>query len=148
MARFQSFKVRLLETELETLSLETLKPFPATFKEIPIRTYNLCFVGYGNVNRTLVRLLEDRAEELRTRHGIAYRITGIASRSLGWIADPNGVDPTETCGRGPALSEVEGAPAREKPAANPNRSASQITRDVRDWLAAAQSRRPLRSHIA
>jgi homoserine dehydrogenase len=58
-----------------------------------IHTFNLCFLGFGNVNRTLVRLLADRAEELRTRHGITYRITGIASRRLGWIADPNGLSP-------------------------------------------------------
>ena len=56
-----------------------------------IHTHNLCFLGFGNVNRTLVRLLEDRAPELRDRHGIAFRITGIASRRLGWIADPNGI---------------------------------------------------------
>ena len=55
-------------------------------------TYNLCFLGYGNVNRTLVRLLEDRAEELRTRHGISYRITGIASRRLGWLANHDGLN--------------------------------------------------------
>ena len=33
-------------------------------KEIPIHTHNLCFLGFGNVNRTLVRLLEDRAQDL------------------------------------------------------------------------------------
>lgn len=54
-------------------------------------SYNLCFLGFGNVNRALVQLLENRAEELRERYGIAYRITGIASRHLGWIADPNGL---------------------------------------------------------
>ena len=57
-------------------------------------TYNLCFLGFGNVNRTLVQLLRDRESELRARHGIAFRITGIASRSLGWVADPNGLDTT------------------------------------------------------
>ena len=62
-------------------------------REDSIRTHNLCFLGFGNVNRTLVRLLEDRAPELRDRYGIAFRITGIASRRLGWIADPNGLDP-------------------------------------------------------
>src|SRR5450631_1968166 len=97
-----------------------------------IRTYKLCFLGFGNVNRTLVRLLEDRAEELRARYSIVYRITGIASRSLGWIADPQGVNVDEVCGAG--------APAREMPAANPNRSASQIAAgNVRDWLTAAQA---------
>jgi homoserine dehydrogenase len=57
-----------------------------------IQIYNLCFLGFGNVNRTLVRLLEDRRQELQTRYGIAYRITGIASRRLGWIADENGIN--------------------------------------------------------
>ena len=105
---------------------------PSTLEETPIRTYNLCFLGYGNVNRTLVRLLEDRAEELRARHGIAYRITGIASRTLGWIANPQGVDVNEVCGAG--------ASAREKLAPISNRSASSpAVNDVRDWLAAARA---------
>ena len=56
--------------------------------------YNLCFLGFGNVNRTLAQLLVDREQELRARHGITFRISGIASRRLGWIADPNGLDPT------------------------------------------------------
>jgi homoserine dehydrogenase len=43
------------------------------------------------VNRALVRLLVDREGELRER-GIAWRITGVASRRLGWIADPGGID--------------------------------------------------------
>ncbi|HEY6373186.1 MAG TPA: homoserine dehydrogenase [Candidatus Sulfotelmatobacter sp.] len=100
--------------------------------EVASIPYNLCFLGYGNVNRTLVRLLEDRAGELRTRHDIDYRITGLASRSLGWIADPNGLDPKVLCGAG--------TPARETAAADRNRSASQIAaKDVRDWLTAAQA---------
>lgn len=44
------------------------------------------------MNRTLVRLLGDRARELRDRYGISFRITGVASRRLGWIADPDGLD--------------------------------------------------------
>jgi homoserine dehydrogenase len=83
-----------------------------------IRTFNLCFLGFGNVNRTLVRLLEDRAGELRDQYGIPYRITGVASRRLGWIADPNGLDP-ETCGAGaPARDQNQcgaGTPARDQP---------------------------------
>jgi homoserine dehydrogenase len=64
-----------------------------------IHTYNLCFLGFGNVNRTLLQLLKDREPELRTRHGISFRITGIASRRLGWIADANGVDSNACVGR-------------------------------------------------
>lgn len=57
-----------------------------------IRTYNLCFLGYGNVNRTLVRLLHNREQNLHDHHEIAFRVTGIASRRLGWIAEPGGID--------------------------------------------------------
>jgi homoserine dehydrogenase len=89
------------------------------------RTYNLCFLGFGNVNRTLVRLLEDRAQGLRDKYGITFRVTGIASRRLGWIADSNGLDP-EQCGADTLV--------REKPGINSNAGAS----NVQTWLAAAR----------
>ena len=44
------------------------------------------------MNRALVRLLVDRDPELRER-GIEWRITGVASRRLGWIANRVGFDP-------------------------------------------------------
>jgi len=62
-------------------------------EDIRIHIHNLCFLGFGNVNRTLMQLLLEREQELRVRHGIAFRITGIASRRLGWIADHTGLDP-------------------------------------------------------
>jgi homoserine dehydrogenase len=55
-----------------------------------MRTYNLCLLGFGNVNRALVRLLEQKKTALSDR-GIGWRVTGIASRRLGWIADPDGI---------------------------------------------------------
>jgi homoserine dehydrogenase len=84
------------------------------------------------VNRTLVRLLEDRSQELRDRHGIAYRITGVASRRLGWIADANGLDstalPDPNSGSIPGGSRIRvSAPGKTAP------------NDVREWLAAAQA---------
>src|SRR5450631_1395284 len=94
-----------------------------------IRTYKLCFLGFGNVNRTLVRLLEDRAQELRDRNGICYRITGIASRSLGWIADPNGLDP-EAYAREARVARTLMSASRES---DPKPS------NVRDWLSDAQA---------
>lgn len=39
-----------------------------------------------------MQLFENRAPELRSRYDIDYRITGIASRRLGWITDPRGID--------------------------------------------------------
>ena len=59
------------------------------------------------------------------RYGIAFRITGIASRRLGWIADANGP-------RG------AGALARETAKIDSNLRASHET-DVRSWLAAARA---------
>ena len=58
-----------------------------------MKTFNLCIVGFGNVGRALVRLLLDKTEELRRAYDIEWRLTGIASRRLGWIADPDGLDP-------------------------------------------------------
>ena len=43
------------------------------------------------MNRALVRLLQKREPELRERE-IAYRITGVATRRLGLLADANGMD--------------------------------------------------------
>jgi homoserine dehydrogenase len=57
------------------------------------QTYNLCFLGFGNVNRALVQLLTRKRDELRDKLGISWRITGVASRRLGWIASPEGIDP-------------------------------------------------------
>ncbi len=92
---------------------------------IRIHTYNLCFLGFGNVNRTLARLLLNREHELRERHGITFRITGVATRRLGWIADPNGLDP-DAC--------VERAPLRAK-----SRESGEKLMTVQAWLKAAQA---------
>lgn len=106
------------------------------FARGPIRTYNLCFLGFGNVNRALVRLLEDRALELRERHGISWRITGVASRRLGWVADPSGLGPAAALAlnsdSAPSVSRA-GAPST----ISQGRSASD--KHVRDWLATAKA---------
>ncbi len=62
--------------------------------------HNLCFLGYGNVNRRLVRLLHEKRDDLLAR-GIDYRITGVATRRMGWIADPNGLDSATLVAEGP-----------------------------------------------
>jgi len=55
-----------------------------------MKQYNLCFVGFGKVGRGLARLLSAKGEELRETYGIEYRITGIASRTIGWQAKTDG----------------------------------------------------------
>ena len=55
------------------------------------------------MGRAFVRLLLDKTAELRDAHGIEWRLTGVASRRLGWIAAPEGLDPEALlAGRFPA----------------------------------------------
>jgi len=56
-----------------------------------VRTYGIAFLGFGNVARALSSLLEARQAELAVRYGIACRAVGVASRSLGWWANPDGL---------------------------------------------------------
>ena len=83
-----------------------------------IRTYNLCLLGFGNVNRTLLLLLQKKERELRER-GIAWRITGVATRRLGWIADADGVDVDALLGDNLSSQSRASAPAPH---------------DIRAWL--------------
>jgi homoserine dehydrogenase len=82
----------------------------------------------GNVNRTLFRLLQKKETELRER-GIAWRITGVATRRLGWIADTNGLD-VEAVGQGPSTLSRARAPAPY---------AQSVPLDVRGWLRSSKA---------
>jgi len=44
------------------------------------------------VNKALVKLLEAKKPELRTRYGIEYRITGVATRKMGWLTRQKGMN--------------------------------------------------------
>ncbi len=68
-----------------------------------MKQYNLCFIGFGNVGRALARLLIAKSPELEKLYGINWRITGIASRRLGWRANEEGFDASSI------LSQAEGA---------------------------------------
>jgi homoserine dehydrogenase len=85
-----------------------------------------------------VRLLEDRAQELRDRYAITFRITGIASRRIGWIADLNGIEATAF-----ALSSEREGPDFSRTAQSAPKTGLQplreMQRDVRSWLAAARA---------
>lgn len=78
------------------------------------------------MNRALLRLLVDRDAALRARN-IDWRITGVASRRLGWIADASGLD-LSLLGR-----------ARDRLAANQFPSAASRGADVREWLHMAKA---------
>lgn len=92
---------------------------PEPLLENTIHTYNLCLLGFGNVNRTLLGLLRKKTTELGTR-GIGWRLTGVASRRMGWIADVGGLD---------LLLHAKHAVARGGPALH----------NVSEWLQAARA---------
>ncbi len=71
-----------------------------------MRTYSLLFLGFGHVGRALARLLESKSADLRTRCHLDWRITGVASRRLGWLAQPHGIDPEALLTGGTALTSL------------------------------------------
>jgi homoserine dehydrogenase len=77
------------------------------------------------VHRALVRLLMDRDAELRERC-IAWRVTGVASRKLGWIADAGGIDLG-------LLSREQALVSEDFP------EASRRSSNVGEWLATARA---------
>ncbi|HEV2834701.1 MAG TPA: hypothetical protein VGW58_05265 [Pyrinomonadaceae bacterium] len=59
-----------------------------------MKSYRLCFLGFGNVGRALARLLVSKSNELRENYGIEWEITGVATRRMGWRASENAIDVT------------------------------------------------------
>lgn len=89
---------------------------------MPLKTYNLALIGFGNVGQEFVRLLQTKSSILRENYGIACRLTGVASRRVGWVADPGGLDPV-------ALLKHPWPPPPSRPAPG----------NVREWLGAARA---------
>ncbi len=94
---------------------------PSSNWRITIRTWNLALIGYGNVGREFVRLLVTKTPELRRDFGIEWRLTGLASRRLGWLANPDGFDPGVLLADGPPPAAPDGP------------------QNVREWLARARA---------
>jgi homoserine dehydrogenase len=87
-------------------------------------TYNLAVLGFGHVGQALVRLLERKSDELRSRYNIEWRLTGVSTRRLGWLARPEGFEAEALLAQ---ASAAQPQPAGEySPAA------------LRSWLAAAR----------
>jgi homoserine dehydrogenase len=63
-----------------------------------MRRFNLGLLGFGNVGKCFARLLLQKSAELRVRFDVEARITGVASRRLGWLANENGFDPEKLLG--------------------------------------------------
>ncbi len=53
---------------------------------------DLALVGFGNVGRRFVRLLDERRAELQREFDLTWRVTGIATRRHGSIYNASGID--------------------------------------------------------
>ncbi len=91
-----------------------------------MKQYNLCFLGFGNVGRALARLLVAKSAELRDIYGIEFRVTGVASRQIGWLSK-------STSAEGPDGFEVTSLLSNPLTSEHPSSSNS-----ISDWLLAAQ----------
>jgi len=56
-----------------------------------VRTVDIVLVGVGNLGRRFTRLLADKAEYLKSRYGLTFRLVGVAD-SRGVASDPVGLD--------------------------------------------------------
>jgi homoserine dehydrogenase len=57
-----------------------------------VKDYKLGFLGFGNVGRALARLLMAKSVELSRLYEIEWSITGVATRSMGWLSQPQGFE--------------------------------------------------------
>src|SRR2546423_15533624 len=64
-------------------------------REINMKVFKLCLLGFGNVGRALASLLVEKREEMRAQFRVEWRVTGIASRRLGWLVAPEGFSDDE-----------------------------------------------------
>jgi len=86
-----------------------------------MKTLNLCCIGFGNVGQALAKLLVSKEDDLREQYGITWKLTGVATRRLGWIAQPKGLPIPKLL----AAKGLESFPRSEG--------------NVRAWLKAAQA---------
>jgi homoserine dehydrogenase len=91
-----------------------------------MKQYNLCFLGFGNVGRALARLLAVKSGELREQYGIEFKITGVASRRIGWLTH-------SPAGDNPGGFDIASLLKTESPAANATQS-----NNIEDWLRQAR----------
>ena len=97
-----------------------------------MKKYNLAFLGFGNVARALVQLLDSKRGELRERYGVEFAFTGVASRRLGWHANPAGFAAADLIGEGTTFTS-HGAEHK------PQGAEDQTLAELREWLAASQA---------
>jgi homoserine dehydrogenase len=74
------------------------------------------------VGRAFLRLLISKETELRRRYDVRWRLTGVATRRIGWLVDPDGLNP---------LAILNGHWPAQLPHSSP--------RNVREWVERSRS---------
>jgi homoserine dehydrogenase len=73
-----------------------------------MKSYRICFFGFGNVGRALARLFVAKTAELRDNYGIEWEITGVATRRMGWRASESAIDVSKLLSGNDETSTVPG----------------------------------------
>lgn len=75
--------------------------------------YNLALIGFGNVARSLARLLLRKQDQLKSEYGITFSFTGISTGRHGFAVNPGGLDIEEALKRlesGQSISPLSSLP--------------------------------------
>ncbi len=107
---------------------------------------DLVLVGFGNVGRRFVRLLEERADELRGVHQIDWRVVGIATARHGVARNLRGLDveqALESVERGGSLAAIDAPGSTGGLLASPAVSGVELIEQTAEAARAAGSARPL-----
>jgi len=79
-----------------------------------------------------VQLLDSKRGELREHYGVEFAFSGVASRRLGWHANPAGFSAADLIGEGTAFTSRGGEH-------KPQGAEDQTLAELREWLAASQA---------
>jgi homoserine dehydrogenase len=106
---------------------------------------DLVLIGFGNVARRFVRLLDERATELRRDHGLEPRVVAIVTARHGVALDARGLDVAralELVEQGGSLASLDAASGGRTPSSSPA-SGVDVIREAARASRAAGSLRPL-----
>ncbi|MDP1547031.1 MAG: homoserine dehydrogenase [Anaerolineales bacterium] len=89
--------------------------------------YNFAFIGFGNVARSLARLLVRKQDLLKSKHDVTFSFTGISTGRHGFAVNPQGLDiqkALELVESGKPISEISVFPVADSIAVINNSSAN------------------------
>jgi homoserine dehydrogenase len=104
---------------------------------------DLILIGFGNVARRFVRLLDERADELRRDHGLDPRVVAIATSRHGAARDMDGLDVAGALGlveRGGSLAPLDAPPPGGTPSAGLGQAVGLIGEVGREAHASGRAR--------